>query len=358
MPKSSNPSMFGIENSNRDFTNPESWGKNQFNSSFPASLISYMGIKNISPVYIELDQNIKISHKKISATEVLGLKPLSPNLYFGFEENFTPYIPLVIGSLPRIDLVTIDTSKNKNICLRGLEIKLTALPDHQTCNLKEDKYGCEIVVRPDTVIYLALSIANQFKNRQKELYEYFESIIKAKINWESIEDIKPLLPNMTDIIDNLIINNLHMQKPFMLQPVWKTKGKFLRLSENCFDVFVWSNFSFTRLFIDPTRNHKNSNNITRHMRTTVWLTKMLSDFAERGKIRFRWVIDHLTYNTKNDKAFASGGTVTFPYMNCDELVKPRIKKQEIKNIILGGGERYLSPERRLDAAILSTPGIF
>jgi len=94
------------------------------------------------------------------------------------------------------------------------------------------------------------------------------------------------------------------------------------------------------------------------MRTTVWLTKMLSDFAERGKIRFRWVIDHLTYNTKNDKAFASGGTVTFPYMNCDELVKPRIKKQEIKNIILGGGERYLSPERRLDAAILSTPGIF
>jgi site-specific DNA-cytosine methylase len=32
-------------------------------------------------------------------------------------------------------------------------------------------------------------------------------------------------------------------------------------------------------------------------------------------------------------------------MTCDNLVKPRITKEEIKNIILGGGQNFLSRER-------------
>jgi HindVP restriction endonuclease len=38
-------------------------------------------------------------------------------------------------------------------------------------------------------------------------------------------------------------------------------------------------------------------------------------------------------------------------MKSDALRQPRIKKQEIKRIILGGGQNLLSPERRLDAII-------
>jgi HindVP restriction endonuclease len=40
------------------------------------------------------------------------------------------------------------------------------------------------------------------------------------------------------------------------------------------------------------------------------------------------------------------------------LTIPRVNKNAIKEIILGGGQSYLSPERRLDAAILNTPGLF
>jgi len=51
-------------------------------------------------------------------------------------------------------------------CLRGLEVKLTALPDNTACNLIEDKYGCEIVVRPDTIFYMTPSmILSLGKNR-------------------------------------------------------------------------------------------------------------------------------------------------------------------------------------------------
>ena len=41
-----------------------------------------------------------------------------------------------------------------------------------------------------------------------------------------------------------------------------------------------------------------------------------------------------------------------------EIRHPRIRRAEISRIILGGGERYLSPERRLDAMIVNSPDLF
>jgi HindVP restriction endonuclease len=72
----------------------------------------------------------------------------------------------------------------------------------------------------------------------------------------------------------------------------------------------------------------------------------------------RLIIDMLSYNTKNDKAFASAGNVTNKYMACPRLIKPIIKKTEIKDIILGGGQNLLSPERRFDAILFNSPGLF
>jgi hypothetical protein len=66
----------------------------------------------------------------------------------------------------------------------------------------------------------------------------------------------------------------------------------------------------------------------------------------------------LSYNTKNDKAFAVSGKITHTLMDCPELTKPRIQKSEIKNIILDGGQNLLSPERRFDAIIFNSPELF
>jgi hypothetical protein len=44
------PRLFGIEHSNRDFSKKESWGKNQFNSSFPVAFACYMSEKAIENV--------------------------------------------------------------------------------------------------------------------------------------------------------------------------------------------------------------------------------------------------------------------------------------------------------------------
>ncbi|WP_212904537.1 HindVP family restriction endonuclease [Clostridium polyendosporum] len=47
------------------------------------------------------------------------------------------------------------------------------------------------------------------------------------------------------------------------------------------------------------------------------------------------------------------GKITNSFMRCPELTNPRIKKSEIKKIILNNREKFLKPERRLDAYIKS-----
>jgi len=147
-----------------------------------------------------------------------------------------------------------------------------------------------------------------------------------------------------------------------MQPIWKTEGKSSKLSTNCLDIFVWSDFAFTRLFMDIVKREismsKQMQSITRPARTVIWLFKMLYNFSIQGSFDRQIIIDSLSYNTKNDKAFAVNGKVTNSYMQSKVLRQPRITKQEFKRIILGNGQKLLSPERRLDAIIYNSPDLF
>ncbi|MBN1863929.1 MAG: HindVP family restriction endonuclease, partial [Victivallales bacterium] len=46
------PSLYGITHSNRNFSDPFYWGKNQFNSSFPVALACYMRDCKTPAVYL------------------------------------------------------------------------------------------------------------------------------------------------------------------------------------------------------------------------------------------------------------------------------------------------------------------
>lgn len=107
-----------------------------------------------------------------------------------------------------------------------------------------------------------------------------------------------------------------------------------------------------RSFAKPHEENPDANSITRQTRTAIWLYKMLNDYCDKGKFDHEDIIDSLSYNTKNDKAFASAGNVTNKYMSCKRLETPVISKTEIKNIIL------VSPERRFDAIIFNSPELF
>ena len=66
----------------------------------------------------------------IDFTSVFGISPNEVKTYFAFESQHTSFQKYVAGSLPRTDLVIQDSYTGQ--CLRGLEVKLTALPDNTT----------------------------------------------------------------------------------------------------------------------------------------------------------------------------------------------------------------------------------
>ena len=351
------PGLVGVNNSNRDFTNPRYWGKNQFNSSFPASLACFMYAENLNPVYLKLDENLQVVRDYINVETLFGAKPFSDELFFAFETVYSAYAPFTTGNVPRADLVTLNQGATPAQTLKALEIKLTALPDNTTYLLDDANYGCEIVVRPDTIVYLALGIIQAYKTQREQLEARFKNVAYEIEDWEEIGNVLPFVGAIANAIDEILSENLHLQIPILMQPIWKTVGKSSVLADDCFDIFVWSDFAFTRLFTNTARR-ENLRTISRNVRSVVWLFKMLYDFAVKGAVNFGEIIDKLTYNTRNDKAFAVSGMITNAYMQSPELTTPRVKKEAVNEIILGGGQNFLSPERRLDAIIVNSPDLF
>jgi hypothetical protein len=57
-----------------------------------------------------------------------------------------------------------------------------------------------------------------------------------------------------------------------MQHIWKTKGQSPILDDNAFDIFVWSDFALSRLFIESAQNIATT--ITRATRSTARLTRI------------------------------------------------------------------------------------
>lgn len=346
------PGLFGIVRSNRDFNDPETWGKNQFNSSFPAALGCYMHDQDMPANYIEFgSKGFQVSD--IAIEDVYGTDPLGSDTFYAFESSYTLFAPLVVGRLPGTDLV-VCSSSDASKQYHPLEIKLTALPDKATSQLTEAEYGSELVVRPDTILYLCCQLFLENSNLVKKVFKATKVDVR---NNPDPEYAMSHLPNVIAVLNSLCAEPSLKSSPLLMQPVWKTLGQSSQLADNCLDIFIWSTRAFLSFVSEIGRGNSNQT-MTRQMRTAVWIFAVLREFALNGKVNFAQVVDNLSYNTKNDKSFATNGRITNGYMKSKNLTRPRISKDEIKNIILGGGQNFLSPERRFDAIIVNSPEIF
>lgn len=344
--------LFGLMNSNRDFSTADSWGKNQFNSSFPAALCCYMASIGMDANYL-LTSSGKLSVGSLGIAEIFGTDPLAKTTHFSFEMAYEAYEKFASGDTPRTDLVITTTEKPRRQTA-ALEVKLTAIPDSVTYMLDESKYGAELVVRPDTIFYLAAGLSSDNKTKLKYVFEADGVSVSS---WNSAQEVLAQYSKMHAALKKIAVDEEVVQRPSILQPIWKTEGKSPRLAEHCLDLFVWSTAGFLYFVLDIAQP-SGQTKFTRPMRTVVWTYKMLHDIAINGSTNFQSTIDSLTFGVKNDKAFSAAGGVTHKYMEHQNLTKPRIKKSEIKSIILGGGQDLLSPERRFDAIIVNSPEIF
>jgi type II restriction enzyme len=344
--------LFGLSRSNRDFSIKDSWGKNKFNTSFPAALCCYMASIDMEANYLRMtDSSLTID--SLSVNDLFGVDPLAETTHFSFETAFSPFDKYAVGGTPNMDLV-VSTTKNPSRQTAALEVKLTAIPDNTTHMLSESEYGPEIVIRPDTIFYLAAGLSSDNPLQRK----YAVQLDSAEpLNWSSNADVLECYPKIHKALLSIATDVDLVQRPNIIQVVWKTQGKTPQLADQCLDLFVWSTGAFLYLVLDIA-TPSGATKISRNMRTAIWTYKTLLDIARTGATNFESTIDTRTFDRQNDKAFSAVGRVMHKYMAHPNLTSPRIKKTEIKSIILGGGQRLLSPERRFDASIVECPEIF
>jgi len=349
------PSLYGITHSNRDFSDPYYWGKNQFNSSFPVALSCYMRDAGIKAVYLRLNDKCQVYHDELPISSMFGTELPNEELYFSFESRYEVYKKYVHDELETIDLVIKKAGTEEYI--RSLEVKLTTLPDNTTESLSEEDYGCELVIRSPTMRYMALSMAEPLGSHFCEIKDLFEPVCFDIRDWDNGTEIKLKLPKILEALEKFIGKYASHEQPLLMQPIWKTVGKSPKLAENCLDIFVWSNFALTRLFIDSAKASE-SPRISRQQRAAIRLTRFLYEISQKGKIYQKPIYDGMGYGHQTDKEFAISGNRTHAYMKCPRLTTPIIHKSKIKEIILGGGQKHLSPERRFDAILYFSKDLF
>ena len=349
------PGLFGQKHSSRDYTKAKSWGKNMFNSSFPASLVAYMYSRGIKPVYLCTDKTNTVVHKFIDGKELFGIDPLCDEAFYNYEAGYSPYEKFYSGEREKIDLVMMNNSTNQ-VC-RGLEVKLTAVPDNTTRTKDESDWGSEIVMRPPTICFLACSICTNYDTTDGK--EHLRNMLKKvpQINhWEEINEVAAHYSEILSSIMEVSNDMCNAQQPLILQPIWKTDGNKMRLRNDCLDVFVWSNLAVIQMSAKGETSQFGP--INRFQRTIIWLYKMLLEFVTYDMFDYKRIIRLQSYNLANDKAFSMPGNKSHEFLSCPELLSPRISKYAIKNIILGGGQNLLSPERRFDAVLVNSPDLF
>ena len=132
--------------------------------------------------------------------------------------------------------------------------------------------------------------------------DFIASEVVQEPTGDDEKEIIKFFPIMEAVADKLIKYCYSKQSPLILEPVWKTVGKSPKLADNCLDCFVWSNLSVIHLF--TSFSYKQPNRIGRTERTLVWLLKMLLEYSKSGQFNADEIIDKLSFNTKNDKAFS------------------------------------------------------
>jgi hypothetical protein len=268
--------LYGLSNTNRK--EEDLWGKNQFNSSFPASLACYMRDKGIKPIYLYLDTDLKVKAKEVSFDEIFGTTAPNKDLEFCFEQKFSPYQKFAYDDIKGIDLVIKEGDK----FLRALEVKLTVIPDNTTYKEKDESlWGAEIVIRPASTSYCALGIAESCENHFPRIREIFENTCESIQHWDNQIDVLSKKDKILDCLDLFQIEFNDKQKPFLMQPIWKTKGKSPILDDNAFDIFIWSDFALCRTFIDRSRCSDKTS--SRLMRSSARLTRILYEIACKNK---------------------------------------------------------------------------
>lgn len=343
--------LFGIKHSNR--SDDDHWGKNCFNSSFPTATASYMLTNKIPAVYIRLDyvdNKLCVVADELPIQKAFNCNTTDPtDLFFSFESIYKPYQEYSFDTIDGIDLVIKDLKGNY---LAPLEVKLTVLPTDSTSKQPEENWGCELVIRTATTSYCALGMFDSLRSEAKHIREILESSCSSIQMWDNDFEMTHKMPQICESINRFQKEYYNFQKPLLMQTIWKTQGKSPLLADQAFDIVIWSDYAFSRLFVDGS--DEVANTMKRPMRATARLARCLWELSKSGKIRVVDIYRQMAFGTQTDKEFAIGGSKWRQYVKSPRIVRPILASDVVNSIIEPGNIDRLSPERRFDQTLYFT----
>ena len=350
--QSNKPRLFGIADSNRP---PDKmWGKNCFNSAFPTALACYMWARGIRPVYVHAaadNGNLSVQNSEIGVDMIFGAPANvgSERLRFEFETRFEPYIRHVQNpaEVDGADLVV----KHADQWLRPLQIKLTVVPDDGTSGESRENWGPELVLRPADSCACALGIFHRIADRAAEVEEIFRRPCADIQDWNNRTEIGVKRDELFDCVERFLSAFHGGQRPYLLQPIWMTEGKKPFLADNAFDIFAWSDFALAAAYLFQA---KKEGEINRATRAVVRFARAQYELATLGKIRIRRIYREMDFGRQTDKEVAMSGKMSRRYMTSPRRVSPILPPEALSEIILNGGHKMLSPERRFDQTVYFT----
>ena len=341
-------SLYGITQANSSRHGPELWGKNLFNSTFPLALCLYMRDHGQHPVAVVSDGEggFMESDKHWKMQDLVGAQESSP--YYRFECGFGPYESYSRNKVDKIDLVVEIEGEH----YLPLEIKLTVVPDDSTVSMDEEGWRPEMVIRPVSSAYAMMGVAKSLNDSPELKTRVMHAIrpaYNAISNWGSTLEIEQNSGMLRSGLTEALAIASPLQKPFLVQPIWRTQGQSFALCEQCLDVFVWSDVAVMML---PVMLSESSNK-TRAMREVARHVRAIYDLLSQNDYDYTAIYKGMALGLQTDKAFAVSGKGIGRYISHERMRKPLLPPESLMRIILGDGHRELKPERRFDAAVVS-----
>lgn len=349
------PFLFGLNQSNHDFTDPISVGKNIFTNAFPLALAQHLDLNQGLPIPLieaSCDGNVLGTRQRMCKwEELLGTDPAHAS--FLFECIFDGFRPYTKGMPNKSDVVVSSPTGEHT---RAFEVKLVVVPNSQTAKKPHNEQSCEIVVRPPSIEQIAFSIAHSYgANRRSDLLDIIVDCLEDPMDyrWNDHEWMQRRIHLIYDATQAIIRGAIHTQTPFALSAVWRTVGQAPVLENNAFDVFCWTDMAFVQLFLDKMPTSGKNRKITRPERSLVWLVSALYDYAAQATLNFKKHHSRITYGSQTDKAGSFAGDTPYRHLRSEQLFCPRVTKDELPSIVSEQALYHLMPERRLDGVLVT-----
>ena len=253
----------------------------------------------------------------------------------------------MVADPPSTDLVVLDYRRDE---ARRLQTLLSVVPDATTTGEDDRRMGPEVTVRTPMLVNCALSLAASLSSVPDEALEVLRSGVPDAVDWSSWEEVSGSTDAIASSLDNLERRFADLQSPFLLQAVWKSEDDGPYMSEDAMDAFVWSDFAFTRLFLDSGMR-PGRGGAGRMQRAAVRTYRILASALAGERPEIGGILDGTSYGIQGNKEFMVNGRNTNRMLACDNLTRPRLSRSDVGMLASEGFVEMVRPDRDLRAAV-------